>query len=92
MENVFYFDDYAITADENQFILKKRKTIKESLKVENIGKEYYENVGYFPTISSVYRQLANKLCMNHIGELSKAIKKIDKLTDMLKNLTTLKDV
>jgi hypothetical protein len=91
MENIFYFDEYAITADENQFVLKKRKTVKDSHKAENIGKEYYENIGYFGTIQSVYQTLANRLCMDNIGKLSIAIKKIDKLTGMLKNLTTLKD-
>lgn len=85
----FYFDNYIITSGENQFILKKRITIKDSPIPENIGKERSEVIGYYGTIQSVFTGLSNRLCMDHIGNLSIALGKIDKLKKMLNNLTHL---
>ena len=88
-DDAFYFDNYIITSDDNQFILRKRITIKDSPIPENIGKERFETIGYYGTIQSVFTGLSNRLCMDNIGEISIAIKKIDKLKKMLENLTKL---
>lgn len=90
-EQAFLFDNYAITADTKQFILHVRKIVSDTKKKENIGKERWETVGYYPTVSSVFNKLSNLLCVQHIGNLSLAVEKINKLQKMIKTLTTIRD-
>lgn len=89
-KNYFLFGDFKVSSDGAQFVLGKRKIIANAQDEKLIGKERWETIGYFSTIDGVFYRMSNLLCAEHIGELSMAVKKIDQLMSMLKNLTTLK--
>lgn len=87
MKDGFYFDNFKITSDPNNFILEERRVCSNSKDKNRIGKETWDTVGYFSSLNLVFTRLANRLCSRHIGELSIAIKKIEELKKMVKNLT-----
>lgn len=87
----FFYDNYKITSDFDQFVLHKRKVIRMSKNKSMIGKERWEVIGYFASLSSVFTRMANMLCCTHIDDLSIAIKKIDDLQQMIQKVTSLKN-
>lgn len=85
----FYFEDFKISSDEKQFILSKRKIIKNATDKIKIGSEKWELIGYYNNLDSTFNRLANLICCKHIGELTVAIEKIDQLKKMIKNIISL---
>lgn len=79
-----------VTADSHQYIVKERKTIKESKDPEKVGKVTWGNEKYFPSLERVFGYLAERSCKEHIGNLSIAVRKIDSLRKMVKTITELK--
>ena len=49
-KNAFLYDDFSVSSDGTQFILRKRKIIKNAQDKKTIGKERWELVGYFITL------------------------------------------
>lgn len=47
--NIRLNEDYQLTSDRLQYILQERKV---STKGENIGKEYWDNVGYYSKLQN----------------------------------------
>lgn len=87
--NAFLFEDFAVTADSVQYIVKERKIIKQSKDPEKIGTETWTVVSYPSSLPMVFNYLAERTCKKHIGNLNVALKKIDGLRTMVKNLTQL---
>lgn len=90
MKDGFYYDKYKITSDPNNFILQERKINGNTKDKSKIGQERWEVIGFYASLSSTFNSLANKLCLENIGNLSIAIKKIEELKNMMKKITELK--
>lgn len=90
MADGFYFDNYRIITDPNNFILQERKINANSKDKSKIGTERWENVGFYPNLELAFNKLANRLVNLNIDNLSLAIKKIEELKTMIKNITEIK--
>ncbi|MDE1188535.1 MAG: DUF5405 family protein [Pantoea sp.] len=49
-------DKYVLTADQYQYIVQEKKTVKEG---KNAGSEYLSLVGYYPKLSQAISSLIN---------------------------------
>ena len=86
--NIRLSEDYQITSDKYQYMLQERKV---PTKGENIGKEYWDNIGYYNKLQTVLEdyvdmrvRTSNK---NSVAELITYLKEIKKeVTNMMKGV------
>ena len=60
-------EDYALSADDMNILLHQRK-VNQKEGTKNYGKEYYSVVGYYSSVESVLKALANKQIQLSISE------------------------
>ena len=81
-------DDYRLTSDRYQYILQERRI---SQKGENIGKEYWGNIGYYSNLQIALDDYVDKRVklsdvksiteiINHLKELKKEVKDLVEVT------------
>ena len=81
-------DDYRLTSDRYQYILQERKVPQKG---KNIGKEYWDNIGYYSKLQNAlddYIDMRVKLSdvksiteiINHLKELKKEVKDLMEVT------------
>lgn len=88
---VLEFDDYRIITDDRQFIIQKKKKVKENnlTKETNIGKEYWTNHKYYSSFNSALKYLQTAVLLDNddlqviIDKLKDIERLIDKLTKEL---------
>lgn len=80
--------DYLIETDERQYTVKIKKVVEEGIntKEENIGKEYWQSIGYFGTFKSALKFIPQQavrsnddisIIMDKLSEIERDIKAID---------------
>jgi len=72
--------DWVITSDTFQFILNRKKTVKTG---RDVGKEWLDAVGYYPTLTQlvsglVHHEIRNSTCTSVAG-LAAEIERLGKL-------------
>lgn len=81
--------DYLIETDERQYTVKIKKVVEEGIntKEENIGKEYWQPIGYFGTLKSALKMIPQQaiksnddisIIMDKLSEIERDIKAVDK--------------
>lgn len=81
--------DYLIETDERQYTVKIKKVVEEGIntKEENIGKEYWQSIGYFGTLKSALKFIPQQairsnddisIIMDKLSQIERDIKAIDK--------------
>lgn len=77
--------EYGLGADDMNLILYQLKT-NSSEKSKNFGKQYYHPIGYYSSVESMLKNLANKKVMLSVGEeqsLKDVVTTVDKSVDKL---------
>lgn len=88
---VYLVDNYYMSADTHNFILKEKFTIQDK-ESENYGKEDYRNIGYYANIKDLLNGIIKKYSRKQLYEnnvkdiktLTKAIKELEEKIDNLK--------
>ena len=90
MELILGNGEYKIESDSMQFIVKKRKIIKDSklTKPENIGKEVYEDFAYCRQLSFAIKTIGDQILLDN-KELSVIIEKLRDLQLEISKITNL---
>lgn len=89
-----YGDYYASSDGCHNLILYKRGVVSgnsnkgKPVKRENVGKEKYDVVGYYPTITGMVNGLSNKLMIDifaneNVKDLKDAVERINSIFDSL---------
>ena len=81
-------EDYQLTSDRLQYILQERKV---PTKGENIGKEYWDNIGYYNKLQTALEGYVDMRVRtsdkNSVAELITYLKEIKKeVTDMMEGV------
>jgi len=79
------FNNYKIITDDRQFIVQERKEVQPSgfTKEENIGKKYWDNIGYFGNLKYVLRFLSKSILLKNddLDVIIKELKQLEKSID-----------
>ena len=59
-------DKYAIQADDKQFVLVEKKVKGADAKAEEVGKEYFAQLGFYRTIGDVCVSLVRRLMREEV--------------------------
>lgn len=78
MNELIINKDYRVASDGNQFILRRRGVVRDE-ESKNYGNEYWSDDGYFVTLGSLFKKLGNKILMDNLGNVRKALKEIESL-------------
>lgn len=86
-------DDLQIITDDLQFILQERRVVQDSkfTKPENVGNEYWENIGYHPNVKYAMNQVVKNILLKNddlkviINLLNELDIKIDEIRSQLRN-------
>ncbi|WP_392486758.1 hypothetical protein ACER0A_002085 [Haloimpatiens sp. FM7315] len=82
------FDDYQIVTDDKQFIIQKKKVVQAGrfTKTENIGKGYWEDIGYFGKLNFALKSLGKSILLSN-DELKVIMKKLNELESKIDEFT-----
>ena len=80
--------DYLIETDERQYTVKIKKVVEVGIntKEENIGKEYWQSIGYFGTLKSALKFIPQQviksnddisIIMDKLSQIERDIKAVD---------------
>ena len=75
-------EDWRIDSDQYNWILQKRSIIQRTDNIENIGKERWNNEGYFPTLPSAVRALVNQE-IKIPADVAGVLNRLDELTQLV---------
>ena len=86
-------NEYQIVTDGMQFIVQVKKAIQASrmTKEENIGKERWVDIGYFPKVNQALKHVSNHILLVNkdldviITKLNNLDIKIDEIKDLLES-------
>jgi hypothetical protein len=86
-------NEYRIVSDEFQFVVQSMKLIQASkmTKEENIGKEKWSDIGYFPKINQALKCVSNNILLANkdldviITKLNNLDIKIDEIKELLES-------
>lgn len=67
-------DKYFIETDRYNIILLEKKISKKG---KNIGKEYFDNIGYFTNLESLYKSIIEKEIKDDFGLVSDIAKVVE---------------
>lgn len=89
---ILTFKNYKITTDDRQFIVQEKRKVQEGrfTKEENIGKDYWANIGYFGSLKYALKSLAKLTLLRNndidtiVSELKALEGKIDELIKVTK--------
>lgn len=82
---ILEFEDYMICTDERQFIVQQKKIVQDSklTKKENIGKEYWEDIAYCPSLKYALKFLYKKVLLDN-DDLTVILSKLDGIENKIK--------
>ncbi|KGM93299.1 hypothetical protein IRP63_14385 (plasmid) [Clostridium botulinum] len=88
---ILEFNGYKIVTDDKQFIVQKKKVVQAGrlTKEENIGKEYWEDVGYFTNLNFALKFIKKTILLDNddlkviMDRLNQLEGKIDEFTQKL---------
>ena len=79
--------DYIIISDERQYVIKEKRVVEAGAltKEENVGKEYYQSVGYFTDFKSALKFIPDK-AIKSSDEVQEIISKLNDIHADIKAL------
>ena len=79
--------DYIIVADERQYVVKEKRKIEAGAltKEENVGREYYQSIGYFTDFKSALKFIPDK-AIRSSDEVQEIISKLNDIHADIKAL------
>ena len=78
-------DTLYLDADSRQFILKEKMVV---LKGKNAGDTYYKEIGYYPTLKTLIRALAERQMYDEVSRVHSLAEIQDKLGEWAESLKT----
>jgi hypothetical protein len=73
-------ENYYLDSDSLNYILMEKKTYEKG---KHIGEEYFENIGFYGTISGLYQSLVEKEIKDDLGMIEN-IKQVKELIESIK--------
>jgi len=80
-------EDYRVTADIYSYHLEKRYITESG---NDIGSEYWINIGYYGRVEHLLTALLNLELMEHLGDMGLAMERIDAIEKNLDVLVKIK--
>ena len=80
-------DDLQIVSDPTSWTLQRRSVVQDSdkAKVDNIGKERWNDVGYYTSLTNAFKALVD-LRIKPAHGVNGVVKKLDELHELIENI------
>jgi hypothetical protein len=85
--------NFQIETDDRQYILQKKKVIQEGrfTKPENVGKESFEDIGYYTKLKYVLSAIGEQIILDN-DDLKDIVKKLNELSIEISKITNMLEV
>ena len=85
--------NFQIETDEKQYILQKKKITQEGrfTKPENVGKESFEDIGYYTKLKYVLSAIGEHIILDN-DDLKDIVKKLKELSVEISKMTSMLEI
>ena len=79
--------DLRVVTSDVEFILQQRKVVQDGkfTKEENIGNEYWENIGFHPNVNYALNQISKQILLDN-DDLDVIIEKLNELDNKIEEI------